>query len=130
MERSNSIAGLELENIVADLLDDASDIISLIDVVADPLGHFPVLWITAADNHLDEDLVRLRFRDGRVHDLHLGACTWWSVQCKSAAEGFFSSTFADYGLLHGRIVFLCSTIKRYILRICRTDDEKLHIARP
>lgn len=89
MERSNSIAGLELGNIVADLLDDASDIISLIDIVADPLGHFPVLWITAADNHLDEDLVLLRFRDGRVHDLDLGTCNWWSVQSKSTAEGFF-----------------------------------------
>jgi hypothetical protein len=60
-------------------------------------------------------LVRVRFRDGRVHDMDLGPCTCLSVRSTSAAVFsierisvyvFFSGTFADCGFLHAGI-FVC-----------------------
>lgn len=68
MKGSNTVAGLELDNIITDTLDYAGDIISLVTFYACPLGHLPVLGIAPADHHFDQDLVRPGLRGGRVDD--------------------------------------------------------------
>lgn len=75
VEGGYAVAGLELGHVGADLLHRAGDIIALVDVVADPFGHLPVLRVTAADDYLDEHLVGVGFRDGRVHDMDLRPCS-------------------------------------------------------
>lgn len=69
MEGSDTVAGFELSDVGADLFDYAGDIISGVVLSAEPLWDLPVLGIASTDNHFDQDLIRVRFRDRRIHDL-------------------------------------------------------------
>lgn len=74
METHDSVALLELGHIAADLVDVASDIIALVAVDVEPLGHLPILGVGAGVDDLDEDLVRLGLRDGVVNNGDYWAC--------------------------------------------------------
>ena len=79
MEGGHAITGLELVDARTDLLDDAGDVVALVQGVGARVGHLPVLRIGARHNHLDQDLVFIGLGDRRVDDLDLGAWLVLSV---------------------------------------------------
>lgn len=71
----DAVAGLELGHVSADLVDDAGNVVALVDDnIGLPHGNLPVLGVRAANDNLDPDLVIVGFWDGRVDDLDLGTC--------------------------------------------------------
>lgn len=76
VEGRHTVAGLELEDVLAYLVDHARNVISLIVCRVPPLGPLPVLGVGAAHHDLDDDLIRTWFGDRRVHDLDLWSCDW------------------------------------------------------
>jgi len=79
VEGSHAVAGLELGGVGADLFHYAGDIISLVDLFARPLWHLPVLRVAPANDYLDKHFIRVRLRDGRVHDSDVWAWASWSI---------------------------------------------------
>lgn len=73
MERSNSVALFELGNALADLVDEACNVVALVCRwdVGHPFRHFPVLGVAPRVRDLDHHLAWLGLGDGRVDDLDL-----------------------------------------------------------
>lgn len=76
MERSHSVALLELRDTLSHLVDSAGNIVALVAWrgVGHPFGDLPVFWVAARDGDLDHHLAGLSLWDGRVDDLDLGPC--------------------------------------------------------
>lgn len=72
VEGGYTIAGLKLVNILTHLMNNASNIVPLVQRSAHPKGNFPVLGVGAAHDDLDNDLLGPRLRDRRVDNLDLG----------------------------------------------------------
>lgn len=115
VEGGYAVAGLELEDVGADLFDDAGDVVALVGGAVQDVGELPVLGVGPRDDDLDEDLVIVRGRDGRVHDLDFGSCEgvsgWCLMRLGWSREGWGSwlaLTFADKCFLHdgGGVLFV------------------------
>lgn len=76
VKRKHAVPWLKFGHVGTDLMDDAGDIIARVHGLAHPFWDLPVLWIGAADRDLDDDLIVIWLRDGRVHDGHLRACVY------------------------------------------------------
>lgn len=74
VEGGDAVAGLELCNIDADLVDDAGDIVALVILVVQPEGGLPVLGVRPAHDDLDEHLVVVGLRDRHVLHPDFGTC--------------------------------------------------------
>lgn len=74
MEGGYTVAGLELEDVLADLVDDARDVVAFVRRRVPPLRELPVLGVGAAHHDLDDDLVGPRLGDWRVDNLDLWSC--------------------------------------------------------
>lgn len=73
MKRHYAIARLELVDILADFVHDTGNVVARVACLAHPLGEFPVLWVGAAHDDFDDELVIVgKRRDGRVRDGHCG----------------------------------------------------------
>lgn len=64
VERKDTVTWLELRDIGSNLVDNAGDVVTSVARLAHPLWQFPVLWVRPAHNHLDDQLVVIRLRDG------------------------------------------------------------------
>lgn len=73
VERGHPIPGLELEDVGANLLDNAGNVIALVGGAAKDVGQLPVFGVGARDDDFDENLVCRRRRDGGVDDFDLGS---------------------------------------------------------
>lgn len=60
VKRSYSISNLELSDIVAHFMNNASDVVALIGDTLDPAGNLPVLGVASTHNHLDDELPGVR----------------------------------------------------------------------
>lgn len=75
MKSHDAITGLEFVDIFADLVHDASNVVARVACLVQPLGEFPVLWVGAAHDDFDDELIIVcERRDGRVLDGH---CRPW-----------------------------------------------------
>lgn len=54
MEGHDAITRLELGDILADLVDDAGNVVARVARLVEPFGQLPVLWVGAADDDLDD----------------------------------------------------------------------------
>ena len=75
MESPDSVADVEFSYIRSDLVNNAADIIALVDWL--PSWHtwrFPVFGIGTADYDLNNHLIRPRLGLGRIYDLDFRSC--------------------------------------------------------
>ena len=93
VEGGDAVAGLEFEDVGADLFDHAGDVVALVHDDGSHLGELPVLRVGPGDHDFDEDLVIVWRGDGRVDDLHLCSCA------KSASEGYQERALGSIPLL-------------------------------
>lgn len=63
VETHDSVALLELGHVASDFMDGTGDIVSLVALLIEPLGQFPVLGVGASILDLDHDLISLGLRD-------------------------------------------------------------------
>lgn len=82
MEGSDAVARLELEDVGPDFLNDAGDVVALVNYGGADVGKLPVFGVGAGDDDFDQDLVIVGRGDGGVDDGYLCACgvLTWGVQ--------------------------------------------------
>ena len=71
MKGGNTVTGLELGHVAADLVDDTGHIVTLVVLISHPDGDLPILGIRPTNDHLDQDLVGVGLRNRHVLDPHL-----------------------------------------------------------
>lgn len=101
VEGGYPIAGLELIDARTDLLNNAGDVVALVQDLGAHFGKLPVLRVGAGHNHPDQNLVFIWLGDGRVDDLDLGAWLVLSVVIPTSVEYCALHTLANNGFLHG-----------------------------